>query len=111
MEQSHATTLAAEAIDDCLRRGLARRDDLVLNLIADFGLERLRSCLVALLSGRQDIDFARWSETSPEEQVAVWAKFQQEQVLPRVRRQIARSKRSPPARSRFWSRPAFRTQS
>jgi hypothetical protein len=53
LEQSQADTLLDELIDDQLRSRLAAGDEAVLDLVVEFGLERLREMVRMLLSRRQ----------------------------------------------------------
>lgn len=82
LEQSHAATLAAEVIDDLLRDRLSAKDELTLGLVTDFGLDRLRDCLHHILHQRSDLELERWLNISAEEQVALWAAFYRENILP-----------------------------
>ena len=80
LEQAQADTLLAELVDDRLRERLAQRDETMLDLVAEFGIARLRKMFRKLMGVRQEIDFDAWRDRTPQEQVARWEAFHREHV-------------------------------
>ena len=66
IEQSQADTLLAEMIEDMLREILSVPQSplhqSLLDLLTQFGLERLPGMIAALLNGGRSIDFENWLE-------------------------------------------------
>jgi len=90
-EEAQAETLLFELTDDLLRDGLDHRDDLVLDLITELGLEKVRQGVARLVSLRHQIDFDEWEATSPEELVERWREYQQQVTLPTMLKTIGES--------------------
>jgi len=84
IETAEASTLLFESMDDQLRRLLTARDDRAMELVAQFGLGRLREFLAELVERRQDIDFDEWRNESADGLVARWVAFQRETALPAI---------------------------
>ena len=84
IEQTQADTLAAELIDDVLREKLSEQDESLIKLTVQFGLDRLRQMIAALLAGGRTIDFDSWLTRKPEEVTAIWDRYRREVVVPRV---------------------------
>ena len=84
IEQSQADTLLAEVIEDTVREILsdaaAPLHKPLVNLIVQFGLERLPSQVVGLLGSGRSIDFDAWLSRSPGDLRACLGR-----VLPRSR--------------------------
>jgi ATP-dependent helicase/nuclease subunit A len=91
LEPSQADTLLYELIDDELRSRLAARDEAMIELVVEFGLERLREMLAVLLDRRQDVDWPRWQSATPQDLTARWESFNRDAALPSVLRAILRS--------------------
>ncbi|MFH1918777.1 MAG: UvrD-helicase domain-containing protein, partial [Planctomycetota bacterium] len=92
LEQAQADTLLYELIDDELRNRLIARDDAVMDLVVDFGLESLRGMVAALLNRRAQIDWPQWRDVTPEELAARWETFSHETAAPKALEAIARSR-------------------
>ena len=82
IEQAQADTLAAELIDDVLRERLAAQDKILINLIVEFGIDRLREMIGAILSHGRLIDFENWLDRKPANLVNVWRRFHSEVAVP-----------------------------
>jgi ATP-dependent helicase/nuclease subunit A len=95
IEQSQADTLLAEIIEDTVREILsdaaAPLHKPLVNLIVQFGLERLPSQVVGLLSSGRSIDFDAWLSRSPSDLARAWAEHCREVVLPQVLRRLSDS--------------------
>ena len=91
LEQSQAETLLSEIIDDELRRLIAQRDEIALNLAARFDLDVLRTMLRGFARAAAGEQFAAWLKVDPGEQVARWQAFYRQEVVPAVARDISRS--------------------
>ena len=70
LEQVQADTLLHELIDDELRNRLIEKDEAVIDLVVDFGLESLRGMVATLLGRRHQIDWAQWQGVTPEQLVS-----------------------------------------
>ncbi len=91
IEQTQADTLAAELIDDILREKLSEQDQPLIDLTAQFGLDRLRSMIGSLLALGRNIDFDTWLARTPEELTAIWDRYRRDVVVPRVLADVAES--------------------
>jgi len=91
LEQAQADTLLYELVDDELRNRLIARDEAVIDLVFEFGLESLRGMVAALLGIRHQIDWPRWRDVTPDELVGRWETFSREVAGPRLSEAIARS--------------------
>jgi len=80
LQPAQAATLFAELVDDQLREQLASATEELIDLSVTFGLGGLRGMIQQL--SRESIDFEKWAHVSPEELVARWRAFEQEQVWP-----------------------------
>jgi ATP-dependent helicase/nuclease subunit A len=88
LDESQAATLRAGYLDERLRELLANRDATTLDLAVRFGLEGLRDLISHALAKRQTIDFALWSDTSPDELLTRWGTFHREHVRPELVRRL-----------------------
>jgi len=84
LDQAQADTLLRELLDSHLRDLLAERDEPVLQLVVQFGLERLYDMVATLLGRRQEIDADEWRDETPEGLVARWFKHWKTDTVPRV---------------------------
>ena len=95
IEQSQADTLLAEVIEDTVREILSDAavplHKPLVNLIVQFGLERLPSQVVGLLGSGRSIDFDAWLARSPNELARTWTEYCREVVLPQVLRRLSDS--------------------
>ena len=91
LEQAQADTLLYELIDDAVRDRLIARDDAVIDLVVDFGLESLREMVAALLDRRPQIDWPHWRGVTPEDLAGRWEIYAREVLLPDTLEAIARS--------------------
>ncbi|HUT90211.1 MAG TPA: UvrD-helicase domain-containing protein [Thermoguttaceae bacterium] len=91
LEQAQADTLLYELVDDELRNRLIARDEAVIDLVFEFGLESLRGMVAALLGMRHQIDWPQWRDVTPDELVGRWETFSRELAGPRLSEAIARS--------------------
>ncbi|MGD0900168.1 MAG: UvrD-helicase domain-containing protein, partial [Thermoguttaceae bacterium] len=91
LDQAAADTLVYELIDREIRDRLARRDDEILDLAADFGLTRLVEMARDLLANRQEIDWDLWRGETADGLVARWEEFWRTDTLPRVLARIGGS--------------------
>ena len=91
LEPAQADTLLYELIDDQLRNRLSDGDEAVIDLVVEFGLDRLRGMVAALLDCREQIDWPRWEHETPEQLVARWATFWRERTLPGLLEEVVRS--------------------
>jgi ATP-dependent helicase/nuclease subunit A len=91
LEAAQADTLLSELIDDVLRSRLAARDETILDLVAVFGLPRLRDAIASLLESARGRDYQSWLAKSPEDVVAVWAELHHREAIPTLLRQLASS--------------------
>jgi ATP-dependent helicase/nuclease subunit A len=67
-----AELLRLEVIDDRLRTLLVERNDDVLDVAAERGLDRLRSDLASFVGPRNTKLLAKWKDATPDELVAHW---------------------------------------
>src|SRR5262249_9184790 len=95
IEQTQADTLLAELTEDILRERLSHIEDkhheAVMNLTAQFGLDRLREMLMSLAARGRSLDFDTWLRASPDEIVSRWEKFHEREVLPELLAQLVGS--------------------
>ncbi len=91
MERAQADTLLFELLDEQLRGRLADRDEAVIDLTVEFGLEGLRGRITRLLSRRQEIDWHEWLRETPESLTARWANYHRNVTLPRVLGRVTQS--------------------
>ena len=91
LDQAQADTLLYESLDERLRQRLADRNEEVIELVVEFGLERLYEMVGILLGRRQEIDWAHWREETPDDLVGRWEDYWRRDTLPRVLSQIADS--------------------
>jgi ATP-dependent helicase/nuclease subunit A len=98
IEQSQADTLLAEIIEDTVREILsdaaAPLHKPLVNLIVQFGLERLPKLVTGLLSSNRPIDFASWKSRSAVEIANRWAEFCRDTVVPQLMTDFAASSAS-----------------
>jgi ATP-dependent helicase/nuclease subunit A len=90
LEPAQADTLLAELMDDMLRTKLAAREPAVLELVADYGLHRLREALADLLESSRSHDYRRWLDRKPAELVKAWREFHRTTAVPLIGRRVAR---------------------
>ncbi len=91
LEQAQADTLLSEVIDDELRRLVAQRDRVTLDLAVRFDLNALDEMLRTLvLDGGGEL-FDAWLQIPPDEQVSRWDAYFRAAVLPALARQVATS--------------------
>ena len=90
LDQAQADTLLFELSNARLRARLAENDETAIDLVVRFGLERLREMIGRLLAARQEIDWRRWREETPEMLVARWEEFWREDTIPRLRERVLR---------------------
>ncbi|MGE0606640.1 MAG: UvrD-helicase domain-containing protein [Pirellulales bacterium] len=91
LDKTQSATLRSEFLDDAMRALLAQRDRATMELVVQFGLEKLRTMIGMLLDRRQQIDFEWWCGKSPDDVLAIWQQFHTEEVLPATLRQLAES--------------------
>jgi ATP-dependent helicase/nuclease subunit A len=95
VEQSQADTLLSEITEDTLREILSSPDSALrqslLDLLTQFGLERLPRMIAALLSGAGSVDVESWRGRTAREIAEIWGRFCRESVLPRVLREFTSS--------------------
>ncbi len=91
LEKAQAETLLAGIVEDQLRENLARRDEAMLDLVAEFGLARLQKMFRTFVDQRQEIDFRDWGERTPEEQVARWKAFHEDRAVGSAVARVERS--------------------
>lgn len=72
LDQNETALLESQAIDDLLRERLAERDSDSMEVIAEFGLARVKKIVTIFIRRRHDPAFARWREASVEDVVAAW---------------------------------------
>lgn len=96
LQQSQADTLLYELIDDQLRARLAAGDEVAIDLVVQFGLERLREMIRVLLGRRQEIDWEAWRGETPQGLVARWESHWRSVTLPGT---LGRLERSPQAQT------------
>jgi ATP-dependent helicase/nuclease subunit A len=88
IEQSQAETLLAEIIEDVLREKLSDPSDPlngpIVDLAANFGLDRLQSMISTILAAGRAVDFDAWIDKGPAELVTIWNNFRQTVVVPAV---------------------------
>ena len=92
LQQAEADTLRFELIDEELRGRLAARDETTMELIVQFGLERLPEMISRLLDRRPEIDWPQWLAVTPDALVARWQEVWRSDTLPRVLRQVVQSR-------------------
>ncbi|MFW6108134.1 MAG: UvrD-helicase domain-containing protein, partial [bacterium] len=92
LEQAQADTLLFELIDDELRDRLVAQDEAAVELVVEFGLDRLRRMVAALLERRHLIDWEAWRAATPDELVARWTTYAREVAAPRSAGAFARCK-------------------
>jgi len=92
LDQAQAETLLYEALDERLRDRLAARDDAVIGLVVEFGLERLYEMVDTLLRRRQEIEWAQWRGETAEGLVTIWDDYRQTHTVPRMLKQVADSR-------------------
>ena len=92
LDQAQAETLLYEALDERLRDRLAARDDAVIELVVEFGLERLYEMVDTLLRRRQEIEWAQWHSETAEGLVTIWDDYRQTHTVPRMLKQVADSR-------------------
>ncbi|MCC6494083.1 MAG: UvrD-helicase domain-containing protein, partial [Pirellulales bacterium] len=88
LDAAAAQLLKLETIDDCLRKLLLAHDDDTLELAARRGLDRLRNDLAALAGPTAMEAIERWRDATPEDLVAHWQRFYDEQFVPEALRQL-----------------------
>jgi len=91
LEQAQADTLLFELVDDELRSRLIARDEAVIDLVFEFGLERLREMVATLLGLRHQIDWPPWRDVTSQDLVARWETFSRDVAAPRLLAAITRS--------------------
>ena len=84
LDQAQTETLLYELIDGELRELLTSRQEAVLDLIVQFGLDSLREMIRRLLAQRQEIDWAHWRSETAEGLVSRWEDFWRSDTVPRV---------------------------
>jgi ATP-dependent helicase/nuclease subunit A len=88
LEQAQAEALFVEQIDDLLRTRLSARDEDVLELVVQFGLDRLRGVVADLYHDCRRGDRWQWLDRKPEELVDRWAEFHRQYVVPQAAREV-----------------------
>lgn len=91
LEQAQADTLLYELIDDELRAHLVARDEAVIDLVVEFGLDSVRGMIAVLLGRRHLIDWDAWRARAPEDLLTRWGSFRDEVVVPKLLEGVARS--------------------
>lgn len=91
LDAIQSATLRTEFLDDQLRELLARRDKSTMDLVVQFGLERLKAMIGLLLDRRQQIVFDAWKLAAVDDVLERWRTFHAERVLPAIMQQIAGS--------------------
>jgi ATP-dependent helicase/nuclease subunit A len=89
LDQGDADVLLYEMIDDTLRRQLVALDDETLDLAAVYGLGQLKQQIAAMLDERHQPYFLTWQSATPQDLVARWQKWHEEQAFPNALREIA----------------------
>ncbi len=84
LDQAQADTLLRKLLDSHLRDRLAERDEPMLQLVVQFGLERIYDMVATLLGRRQEIDADEWRDVTPEQLVARWVEYWKTDTVPRV---------------------------
>lgn len=84
LDQAQTETLLYELIDGELRERLTSRQEAVLDLVVQFGLDNLREMIRRLLAQRQEIDWAQWRSETAEGLVSRWEGFWHSDTVPRV---------------------------
>lgn len=92
LEQTQADTLLAEVTEDVLREELSNSNsphhEAVVNLTAQFGLDRLRRMLMRFARWGRSIDFQTWLQVPPDEIVSRWADIHRREAVPLLLRQF-----------------------
>jgi len=78
LEEAEAETLLLSLLDDVFRRRLTQQQEPFLDLLASYRLENLRDMVLDLVEDRLQIDFAYWTQRTPEELVQHWEKLYHE---------------------------------
>jgi len=91
LDQAQADTLLYELLDGELRNRLAARDEAVIELVVQFGLEGLHERIRILLGRRQEIDWPTWREETAQTLTQRWAEFCRSVTVPGLLRQVAES--------------------
>lgn len=91
LEQAQAEMLQYEAIDDELRDRLTSQDEATIELVVEFGLDRLRRMVATLLGRRQDVAWQEWQSVTPDALVARWQVHWREVTLPKLLAKIVQS--------------------
>ena len=91
LDQAQAETLLYEALDEHLRGRLAERHEDMIELVVEFGLERLYEMVRTLLGRRQEIDWPEWRSETADGLVARWEDYRRTHTVPRMLEQVADS--------------------
>lgn len=91
MDASQAETLFLELIDDELRRRLAARDDMVIELMEKLDLRGLRQAISSLWDSSRSWDCGAWLQKDAAEIVEQWSNYHHQRVVPALIRRIADS--------------------
>jgi ATP-dependent helicase/nuclease subunit A len=89
LDQGDADVLLYDMIDDTLRRELVKLDNETLDLAAVYGLSQLKQQIAALLDERHQPYFKTWQSVQPQDLVARWQKWHEEEAFPSALREIA----------------------
>jgi len=91
LDQGQADTLLSELIDEQLRERLAEHDGPLIDLVVEFGISGLKDRIAVLLRRRHEVDWAAWTEETPEGLVARWERFARDVALPVAAGELAAS--------------------
>jgi ATP-dependent helicase/nuclease subunit A len=107
LEQTEADTLLYESLEEQLRSRLAAQDPATIDLVAQFGLERLFEMVIDLLGHRQEIDWPLWLTETAEGLVSRWQEVWRTETLPRLLEEVVHSRGAQTMREIFsQSRPS-----
>jgi len=106
LDQAQADTLLYELLDGELRNRLAEGDETVIELVVQFGLERLHEMVRILLGRRQEIDWPQWRSETPRGLVSRWANFWRSVTLPAIVQNVAGSSAARTVLDIAWQNPS-----
>jgi ATP-dependent helicase/nuclease subunit A len=91
LDQSDADVLQYDVIDDVLRELLDKLDPDTLDLASAYGLGRVKEQIAELLGHRHDAAFQNWLAATPEEIVAAWRQWHEQEAFPSALAEISSS--------------------
>lgn len=82
MDGAEASAMLSDSVDQVFTQLLEQRDERLISAAAAVDLQTLRDQVIRLAGSAEETGFASWAARTPEEAMAAWRAFYQEEIVP-----------------------------